>query len=153
MGPNERSNGVLLALHYAHVKLMPETGLKFCATGGTGVQPGGTVNQAGGTVDQPGDTGLQPCPAISSLQELVAALGNAAQRSLALNYLLDVAPSMAPALAGSLKHDSADVRRLVADVLGFSRDRQVVPMLEAATNDADPDVAAAAQQAIERLRL
>ena len=167
MGQNERSNGVLLALHYAHVKLMPETGLKSCATGGTGVhaggtlnqaggtvsQPGGTVNQPGGIVDQPGGTGLQPCPAISSLQELVAALGNAAQRSLALNYLLDVAPSMAPALAGSLKHDSADVRRLVADVLGFSRDRQVVPMLEAATNDADPDVAAAAQQAIERLRL
>ena len=174
MGQNERSNGVLLALHYAHVKLMPETGLKSCATDGTGPQPRGTVGRSGGTglqsagtvvpsggtglqsagtVGPSGGTGLQPCPMVSSLQELVTALGNTAQRSLALNYLLDVASFMAPALAGSLNHESADVRRLVADVLGFSRNPQVVPMLEAVTNDSDPDVAAAAQQAIERLKL
>ena len=139
MGQSERSNGVLLALHYAHVKLMPETGLQSCATVNTGLEPGGT--------------GLQPCPVRSSLQELVAALGNSAQRSLALNYLLDVAPFVAPALAESLKHESADVRRLVADVLGFSRNPTVMPMLEAATKDSDPDVAAATQQAIERLKL
>ena len=37
--------------------------------------------------------------------------------------------------------------------LGFSRNPTVVPALEAATKDPDPDVAAAAQQAIERLKL
>ena len=45
------------------------------------------------------------------------------------------------------------MRRLVADVLGFSRNTAVFPALEAATKDPDPDVAAAAQQAIERLKL
>lgn len=114
MGQTERSNGVLLALHYANLKL------------GTG------------------DT---------SLQQLVAALANASQRPLALGYLLDLSLSMAPALSESLKDQSADVRRLIADVLGFSRNTNILPALEAATKDSDPDVAAAAQQAIERLKL
>jgi hypothetical protein len=45
------------------------------------------------------------------------------------------------------------VRRLVADVLGFSRNTAVMPVLEAAAKDPDPDVAAAALQAVERLKL
>lgn len=114
MGQSERSYGVLLAIHYANVKLGA---------------------------------------AASSLQQLVAALGNASQRPLALGYLLDLSTSVAPELAASLKDPSADVRRLVADVLGFSRSPAAVPALEAATKDSDPDVAAAAQQAIERLKL
>ena len=56
MGQTERSAGVLLALHYANVKL--------------------------GEVD-------------GSLQQLVAALGNASQRPLALGYLLDLSTSTA----------------------------------------------------------
>lgn len=114
MGQSERSNGVLLALHYANVKL-------------------GEV--------------------ASSLEQLVAALDNESQRPVVLNYLLDIAVHSGPAVAESLKHESADVRRLIADVLGFSRDPNVIPMLEAATKDADPDVAAAAGQAIVRLKL
>lgn len=114
MGQSERSNGVLLALHYANVRL--------------------------------GE-------AASSVEQLVAALDNASQRPVVLNYLLDIGVYSGPAVAQSLKHDSADVRRLIADVLGFSRDPNVIPMLEAATKDADPDVAAAAQQAIVRLKL
>ena len=70
-----------------------------------------------------------------------------------LRYLLDISPSAAPALSASLKDESADVRRLVADVLGFSRNAAVFPALEAAAKDPDPDVAAAAQQAIVRLKL
>jgi hypothetical protein len=38
-------------------------------------------------------------------------------------------------------------------VLGFSRNASVIPLLEAAAKDSDPDVAAAARQAIERLKL
>lgn len=114
MGQNERSNGVLLALHFANVTL--------------------------GAIE-------------SSFQPLVASLGDASQRPVVLPYLLELSQSMAPALAASLKDQSADVRRLIADVLGFSRDTSVVSALEAATNDPDPDVAAAAQQAIERLKL
>ncbi|HET9467974.1 MAG TPA: HEAT repeat domain-containing protein, partial [Vicinamibacterales bacterium] len=114
MGQSERSNGVLLALHYANVKL-------------------GEV--------------------ASSLEQLVAALDNESQRPVVLNYLLDIAVQSGPAVAESLKHESADVRRLIADVLGFSRDPNVIPMLETATKDADPDVAAAAGQAIVRVKL
>jgi HEAT repeat protein len=114
MGQEERSNGVLLALHYANVKL--------------------------GAID-------------SSLQQLVAALNSASQRPLVLGYLLDLSSSMGASIAESLKDPSVDVRRLIADILGFSRDTRVIPALEAATKDSDPDVATAAQQAIERLKL
>ena len=114
MGQSERSTSVLLALHYANVRL-------------------GEV--------------------ASSLEQLVAALDSELQRPVVLNYLLDLAAFSGPALAESLKHESADVRRLIADVLGFSHDPNVIPMLEAAAKDADPDVAAAAQQAIVRIRL
>jgi HEAT repeat protein len=113
MGQAERSNDVLLALHYANVKL------------------GGIEG---------------------SVQQLVASLGIAAQRPLVLGYLLDLSTSMGPSIAEALRDPSVDVRRLVADVLGFSRDARVVVSLEAAAKDADPDVAAAAQQAIERLK-
>jgi HEAT repeat protein len=114
MAQTERSNGVLLALHYAIARL--------------------------GSVD-------------ASLQQLIAALGNAVQGPMVLGYLLDLSTSMGPALAESLKDPSADVRRLIADVLGFSRNRKMIPLLEPAIKDADPDVAAAASQAIERLKL
>jgi HEAT repeat protein len=114
MAQTERSNGVLLALHYASAKLDG---------------------------------------ADASLQPLIAALGNPARRSRVLGYLLDLSMSMGPALAESLKDPSPDVRRLVADVLGFSRSASVIPLLEAAAKDSDPDVAAAARQAIERLKL
>jgi HEAT repeat protein len=114
LGQSERSDGVLLALHYANVKLEGVDG---------------------------------------SLQQLIASLRTPSQRPLVLRYLLDLSGSVAPSLAESLKDQSADVRRLVADVLGFSRNAAVLPALEAATKDSDPDVAAAAQQAIERLKL
>lgn len=114
LAESERSDGVLLALHYAAVKL-----------------------------DAPG----------SSPQHLVASLRNASHRPLVLKYLLDLAQSMAPTLAGSLSDASPEVRRLIADVIGFSGDATVVPALQAATQDADPDVAAAAQRAIDRIAL
>jgi HEAT repeat protein len=114
LGQTERSAAVLLALHYANVKV--------------------------GAID-------------SSLQPLVVALGNASQRPIALSYLLDLSTSVAPALAVSLKDPSVDVRRLVADVLGFSQNPAVFSSLVVATQDPDPDVAAAALLAIERLKL
>ena len=86
-------------------------------------------------------------------QPLIAVLGDASLRSLALRYLLELAPSLAPALAESLRDPSPDVRRIVADVMGFSRDATVVPALQAATKDPDADVVAAAQRAIERIAL
>jgi HEAT repeat protein len=114
MGQTERNDGVLLAMHYANVKL--------------------------GAIDE-------------SLQQLVVSLGVPALRALALAYLLDLAPVHAQALAASLVNPSADIRRLVADILGFSRNADVIIPLGAAAQESDPDVTAAAQQAIARLQL
>ena len=114
LAATERSNGVLLALHYAHIKL------------------GG---DAGG------------------LQHIVAALRTPAQRPTAIRYLLDLATTIAPALGASLGDESAEVRRLIADVLGFSRNVAIIPALQTATADPDPDVALAAQRAIDRLNI
>ena len=114
MGQSERSSSMLLALHYAAVKL---------------AAPG------------------------SDPSHLVAALREPSLRPLALKYLLDLARSMAPALASSLRDANPDVRRLMADVLGFSRDATLIPALNEATRDTNPDVALAAQQAIQRIRL
>lgn len=115
MGQSERSANVLLALHYANVKL-----------------------------ESIGE----------SLQQLIVSLRQPALRPVALMYLLDLAPAVAPQLTESLlKDESADVRRLIADVLGFSGDVAVLPALATAVTDGDPDVAAAAAQAQERLKL
>jgi HEAT repeat protein len=86
-------------------------------------------------------------------EQLVASVKSSALRPLALRYLLDLSPSMAPALADSLRNPDSDTRMLVADVLGFSRDPSVVPALKSAAKDADADVSHAAQRAINRIAL
>ena len=114
LGQTERSGPVLLALHYAHVRL--------------------------GT---PGD----------SLAQLVASLTTASLRMQAIQYLLEVAPASGEGLADWLRDERADVRRTVADILGFSYDLSMLPHLDAAAKDSDPDVAAAAQRAGDRIKL
>jgi HEAT repeat protein len=74
-------------------------------------------------------------------------------RPLALQYLLELSPSIAPALAGHLQDPDVETRMLVADVLGFSRDPAIVPRLEAAAKDPDIETARAAQRAIDRIKL
>lgn len=113
MGQTEKSNAVLLAVHYATLKL------------GAPAKP----------------------------DALVAALRDARLRPLALQYLLDLSPSIAPMLAEALQGQDPETRMLVADVLGFSRDPTVIPRLEAAANDPDADAARAAQRAIDRIKL
>jgi HEAT repeat protein len=114
LGQSDRAAEVLLALHYANVRL--------------------------GNME-------------NSLQTLLASLATPSQRPVALRYVLDLSTSHAPQLAGALKDPSVDVRRLAADAIGFSRNPAVIPALEAAAKDSDPDVAAAARNAIARLKL
>jgi HEAT repeat protein len=113
MGATEKSGDVLLAIHYATLKL-----------------------------------GAQAKP-----DQLVRSLRNTALRPLALQYLLDLSPSIAPTLADALQDRNPDTRMLVADVLGFSRSAAIVPRLEAAVKDPDRDTARAAQRAIDRITL
>jgi HEAT repeat protein len=113
MGETERSNEVILALHYAVLRL-----------------------------------GSSGTPA-----QLVAALQDRSLRPLAVRYLLDLSPTLASALAESLKDPDPETRGLVADILGFSGSAGIVPLLEAASKDPDEDVALAARRAIERIAL
>ena len=113
-GQNEGSSEVLLALHFANIKL-----------------------------GEPG----------ASLAQIVASAGDSTLRPFAVQYLLDIAPSGSAQLAPFLSDPDAEIRRIIADVLGFSGDAQIVPALEAAARDADADTAAAAQRALERINL
>ncbi len=114
LGAQERSAAVLLAMHFAVLKL-----------GGTG-----------------GD-----------LAQIVGSLRNSALRPVALTYLLDLARPMTSQIAAHLSDQNADVRRLIAGVLGFSRNASVIPALSTAAKDQDLGVATAAQQAIARLKI
>jgi HEAT repeat protein len=114
MGQTERSGAVLVALHYATLRL--------------------------------GASGSSPA-------QIVTSLGNESLRPIAIEYLLDLAPLMASTLAESLGDENADVRRVIADVLGFSRDSSVIPRLTQAAKDPDPGVALAAERALQRLKL
>jgi HEAT repeat protein len=74
-------------------------------------------------------------------------------RPLALQYLIDLSASVAPALVSSLQDPDAGTRTYVADALGFSRDPRVIPALESAAKDSDAGAARAAQRAIDRIKL
>ena len=90
----------------------------------------------------------EPTPAA-----LEQALAQTERLTRLVTYLLDLSASHAQALAASLVDPSVDIRRLVADILGFSRNADLIIQLGAAAQEPDPDVAAAAQQAIARLQL
>lgn len=89
----------------------------------------------------------------SSVNHLLGAAGDRVLRPLAIRYLLDMAPAVSKTLVPWLKDADPNLRRLVADVLGFSGDRSMVTPLSETTKDSDPDVALAATRAIERLKL
>jgi HEAT repeat protein len=114
LGQTERSAAVLLALHYANLRL-----------------------------GSPGD----------SLAQLVSSTMTPALRMQAIQYLLDLAPAASKPLAEWLRDERPEVRRTIADVLGFAYTRSILPQLDAASKDSDPDVAAAAQRAGERIKL
>jgi HEAT repeat protein len=114
MGQTERSAPVLVALHYATVRLGAKEG----------------------------------DPA-----QIVTALKTPALRPFAIQYLLDLVPGMASTFAESLRDEDPQVRRIIADVLGFSGNSLVVPALTQAAKDSDPDVALAAERALTRLKL
>ncbi len=88
-----------------------------------------------------------------SVSGLLSAARDTPLKLLAVQYLLDLAPSMSSTLAPFLRDGDAATRRVVADVLGFSGDAAVVGALTDAAKDSDPDVALAAERALERLKL
>jgi HEAT repeat protein len=69
------------------------------------------------------------------------------------DYLLELGPSIAPALLPHLQNPSPAVRGNVALVLGALGGEGVLTALEPLTQDRDRDVARAATRAIERIKL
>jgi len=63
---------------------------------------------------------------------------------------VDVDPSVAPALAGSLRDPSSAVRRSAAHAIGILRGTAAVPALISALGDPDADVRAAVVTALEK---
>jgi HEAT repeat protein len=68
-------------------------------------------------------------------------------------YLLELGPPVVPAILPFLQEPEPSIRLAIADVLGLIGGDAAVAPLQAATQDRDPDVAAAAKRALERLKL
>jgi HEAT repeat protein len=68
-------------------------------------------------------------------------------------YLRELGPAIVPALAPRLQEPDADVRAQVAEALGVLGDESTVAVLDPLTKDRDRNVAAAATQAIDRIKM
>ena len=66
--------------------------------------------------------------------------------------LIELGPSIAPQLYARLQESQPDVRAAMADVLGAIGGHPALQPLQAAAQDKDPDVAAAAKRAILRIQ-
>jgi HEAT repeat protein len=68
------------------------------------------------------------------------------------DYLVELGPSLTPAILPRLQEPDADVREAMADVLGMIGNAAVLPPLQAVLRDRDPSVAAAAKRAIAKIQ-
>jgi HEAT repeat protein len=70
----------------------------------------------------------------------------------AQEYLVELGPPAAPAIAPRLQDPDPVIRQALADVLGAIGSAETLPALEAAAKDSNAAVAAAARRAIARIR-
>ncbi len=93
-------------------------------------------------------------PKLSLMPDLVAAITqgeNVGLRNAALEVLRGLGPGSSDALRRALERAPAHGRKFVVEALGDTGDPAVVPDLAEASEDADPNVAAAAIDALARL--
>jgi HEAT repeat protein len=83
---------------------------------------------------------------------LVDMMSSAKVMAQGQEYLIELGAAMIPTLLPRLQDPDADVREALVDVLGVIGDASNLPALQAATQDRDDSVAAAAKRAIARLR-
>ena len=69
-----------------------------------------------------------------------------------MDTLIELGPPVAPQLYARLQESQPEMRAAVADVLGVIGGEAALPSLQAVTEDKDPEVAAAAKRAIERIK-
>jgi HEAT repeat protein len=85
-------------------------------------------------------------------QELSTRMGVLVIMEGALDKNPQSVKNMVPALIELLYHEDARIRGDIADFLGGVGDSRAIPHLEILTKDADPDVAEAAEDALEELQ-
>jgi HEAT repeat protein len=68
-------------------------------------------------------------------------------------YLLEIGPPIAQTIVPRLQEPDPAVREALIDVLGAVGGESTVPVLQAATKDANASVAAAAKRALARIAL
>ena len=70
----------------------------------------------------------------------------------AVDYFIELGPSVAPALYARLQDPEPTIRAAAADALGMIGGAAALPVLDAAAKDREPIVADAAQRAIARIK-
>lgn len=88
----------------------------------------------------------------NAIQPIIQALGDRGLRRQAQEYLVEIGPAAAPDAAAALPAALPDVRVALLEVLGAIGSAKQSSAVEALQNDADARVAAAAQQALWRIR-
>jgi len=83
---------------------------------------------------------------------LVDMMSSAKVMAQGQEYLIELGAAMIPTLLPRLQDPDADVREALVDVLGVIGDASNLPALQAATQDRDDSVAAAAKRAIARIQ-
>jgi HEAT repeat protein len=86
------------------------------------------------------------------LETLIGALGDSRTSNQVLEYLVELGPPHASAIAGFATHADPEVRRQVVTALGFIGGAEAEVVLGRANGDADEMVRRASQVALARLR-
>ncbi len=86
------------------------------------------------------------------IARIADAVTKARMRDQALQYLIELAPGRAPAFRPHLQDPDARVRLDLVDVLGLGGDVAAIPIVEPLLTDRDPQVAAAAERAVARIK-
>jgi HEAT repeat protein len=86
-----------------------------------------------------------------TLEEIVNALKRGRLRDQAFGYLVELAPGQAAAFGRFAQDPDPAIRTDIIDALGLSSDPAALAIVEPATRDSNPRVAAAATRAVTRL--
>jgi HEAT repeat protein len=88
----------------------------------------------------------------ASIDPIVESLVKPRLRDEALQYIIELAAGRSSLFTRHVQDPDARIRADVIDALGLAYDPAALPLVEAATRDADPQVARAAARALARLR-
>ncbi len=86
------------------------------------------------------------------IEQIAESLGRAKLRDQARGYLVEAVPGRINAFGRYAQDPDARLRADVADIVGLAGDTSALPIVEPLLKDRDPEVVAAAERAVARLR-